>query len=66
MGLVYKNLRQYDEAVQRYEQALHVRKLKLGDNNIKVADTKYNMAIVYANSRIFSPALDKFKEAMRT
>ena len=49
-----------------YEQALRVRKIQLGDSDMKVADTLYNMAIVYANTGQYAKSLDKYKEALRT
>ena len=33
---------------------------------MKVADTLYNMAIVYANTGKFTLSLEKYKEALRT
>ena len=65
MGLVYKNLKKYGEAIDAYEGALAARKLRLGDNDMKVADTLYNMAIVYANTGRYGSALQRYKEALR-
>ena len=67
MGLVHKNLKQYTEAILWYEQAfLRVRRMQLGENDMKVADTLYNMAIVYANTGEYAKAVERYKEALRT
>jgi tetratricopeptide (TPR) repeat protein len=68
MGLVHKNLQEYPQAIERYEQALRIRRQQAHNDHdkIKVADTLYNMAIVFANTENYRSALDRYKEALRT
>ena len=40
--------------------------MQLGENDMKVADTLYNMAIVYANTGEYAKAVERYKEALRT
>ena len=51
--------------MELYEEALGITKARLGNDHTKVADTLYNMAVVYEKKGDNEKALQSFEEAFR-
>ena len=47
MANVYNKQGKYDKALEYYEKSLVIKLKKLGDDHPSVADTKYNLALLY-------------------
>jgi len=67
MGLAQRYLKNHQKAIDFYEQSLKVRRIQFDKKKImelKIADTLYNLAIVYASNLQYTNAFKRHKEAL--
>ena len=64
IGLVYRNLGEYDKALDYYFKALEIRKDVLGEKHPNTAGTYGNIGVVYHNLEDYDKALEFYNKAL--
>lgn len=65
MGIMYKNLLQYDKALEYYELSLDIRKKYLGENHLEVANSLNNIGYALYKKKQFEEALQVHRLALK-
>lgn len=64
IGLVYRNLGEYDKALEYYFKALEIRKDVLGEKHPNTAGSYGNIGVVYHNLEDYDKALEFYNKAL--
>lgn len=65
IGLAQRHGENYKDAITSYKKSLKIRRIQFGKNkNLKMADTLYNLAIVYVFLEKYDIAFEKHKQAL--
>ncbi|CAD5253518.1 MULTISPECIES: CHAT domain-containing tetratricopeptide repeat protein [unclassified Imperialibacter] len=65
MGIMYKNLLQYDKALEYYGLSLDIRKKYLGENHLEVANSLNNIGYLLYKKKQFEKALEIHRRALK-
>lgn len=65
LALIYRFRAKYDEAIDKYEQALRIDEKTIGKEHPDYATRLNNLANVYLHQGRYSDAIEKFEEAIR-
>ena len=63
LGVIYKELQEYDKAIRYYQVALDYLN-KVGDENTNTESTLNNMGIVFQKTNMHEEAIELFQEAL--
>lgn len=64
LGIVFKELEQYDESVKYFKKSLELKKKLRGDNSFVIESTKNNLANTYKNAKKFEIAKEIYVEIL--
>ncbi len=64
IGIMYKNLLQYDKALEYYGLALDIRKRRLGENHMEVSNSYNNIGYLLYKKEQFDKALEIHNKAL--
>ena len=64
LGLVFKELSQFDESIKYHLKALMLKEQMPGDNRITIDNTKNNLANTYKNAKEFDLALNYYNQIL--
>jgi tetratricopeptide (TPR) repeat protein len=65
LALVYRTQGRYDEAIEKYEEALRIGKKTIGSEHSDYAARLNNLANVYQSLGRYDEAIEKYEEALR-
>lgn len=65
LGIVFKELEQYDESVKYHNKALELKRKLKGDNRRTIDVSKNNLANTYKNAKQFDLAIDYYNQILQ-
>jgi len=64
LGIVYCETGRLDKAIDSYEISMEIRRQKLGENNVEIAQVLNNIGSVFARNKEYQRALDPWQDAI--